>query len=278
MLTLIMNFPKLLHTIKILIFVSILINVKLSAQDKRIDRIGLQYQFTQCFDSAMKNLLIIKITDAYFQDSMYQEANNWLEKINTDSKIQNIYYLSLAKTQFMLDENERSLRSLSIIDSEFLGIVHQKDYQLLTILNYNHLLKYDLAANYLCEVLLKKEKDISGISTFYRINTRAEIYDIEKVRKKSKILPFLGLIYVDEPKKAAINAFLNLTFLGYGIYSYYNQYYVTGTLTGASQFMRFYSGGKKASIKIAERKNNIQTLEIITKLDDFCYNKLYYMN
>jgi hypothetical protein len=258
--------------------VSILINVKLSAQDKRIDRIGLQYQFTQCFDSAMKNSLIIKITDAYFQDSMYQEANNWLERINTDSKIQNIYYLSLAKTQFMLDENERSLRSLSIIDSEFLGIVHQKDYQLLTILNYNHLLKYDLAANYLSEVLLKKEKDTSGISTFYRINTRAEIYDIEKVRKKSKILPFLGLIYVDEPKKAVINAFLNLTFLGYGIYSYYNQYYVTGTLTGASQFMRFYSGGKRASIKIAERKNNIQNLEIITKLDDFCYNKLYYMN
>ena len=142
------------------------------------------------------------------------------------------------------------------------------------MLNYNHLLHIDSTFNCLIQLLLSAKLDTSGIfNEAYKLKPKAFL-DLKKAKRRASLFPGAGLYYVGEKRRAVSSALMCFAFLGYAAYSIYTKYYFTAALTGGGEFMRFYKGGKRASIKIGNRKNRIKYLEYVILIDEYISKKV----
>jgi hypothetical protein len=244
------------------------------AQNARMERLNVQYVYSQTNNAKVKDELRLIIADKYNNEGDHKSALDLIEKTNKDSVDQNAYLFCLAKSNFLANENEASIGYLQSMNKEKLSSAESLEWDLFLIVNYNHMLQFNQALDHLNQTLLKNGKDTSGISSFFKEKTNFKSYSLKKASRRSRIFPGAGLFYVKEPKKAVTSIFLNVGFLGYTAYSIYTKYYVTAALTGVAQFLRFYNGGRKASINFASKKNNINSLNSLVALDEFCEKKL----
>lgn len=95
-----------------------------------------------------------------------------------------------------------------------------------------------------------KRKEIIALPETYTYK------DPEKSRRLSSYLPGLGEIYSGYPGKGITSFILTAGFLTFAGYNFYLQYYVTGCLSGLYPVKRFYSGGKRLSVTLANRHND----------------------
>jgi hypothetical protein len=243
-------------------------------QNARMERLNMQYLYSQSSNAKEKDELKLMIADKYNNEGDHKSALDLLEKINKDSVDQNSYILCLAKSNFLANENEASIAYLQSMNKDKMSPAQLQEWDLFMIINYNHLLQFDQASAHLTQTLIKNGKDTNGIASFYKSKTNYKTYSLKKASRRSRIFPGAGLFYVNEPKKAVTSILLNVGFLGYTAYSIYTKYYVTAALTGVAQFLRFYNGGRKASVNFASKKNNFNNLNSLVVLDEFCEKKL----
>lgn len=243
------------------------------SQDSKTERLILQYKLTQSSSDKEIGELHLQIIDKYLNEGDYNNAVslNAKTKETIDNKDEK-YFLS-GKAEFLVDNYKESLSFLNKVSNQNLDKYYNNELQLYKTLNYNHLLNIDSASINLINYYKEQGKDTSGILSEIKMLTPPKLYSLKKAHRKSALLPGYGLYYVRERKHAFGSAFLNFAFLGYTAYSIYSKYYITATLTGISQFLRFYGGGKKASVKIGNRKNTEALILYLLKTDDYFEKK-----
>jgi hypothetical protein len=245
------------------------------SQDLRMDRLALQYQLFRAENADENFRLKLEVANQFLAEGNYEKALGLIDQVKEDNHYKDEKNLIKAKAEFLNDNYEGSLSFLRIIDPMQLTKSLFWDFELYRVLNYNHLLQKDSAYLVLLPHFLKAKLDT--VTVYEQIIKRPlpNFHQLKKARNLSAIFPGAGLLYVGEKKKAFTSTFLSLTFLAYAAYSVYTQYYITAVLTGGSQFLRFYHGGKRSSVKIADKKNRERYLDYVIELDTYCEKKIF---
>jgi len=219
----------------------------------------------------------LQIARLYKQQGLYQEALSELNKVDLnkiENKTADQFRYELAFCYFMTDSNEMSLKNFRAIDKQNFKSDSLKNLLALHVMNFNHLSEFDSAEKNLKHVLIYFDYDTAGVSKAYTFEKQKKIFSIKKAANLSRIIPGSGLFYVNEPKKGIASTLINFFFIGYTAYSIYSGYYFTSVLTGGFQFMRFYGGGIKSAVRIADVKNKEQLSNSIYMLNKLCLNRL----
>lgn len=265
-----MNFLKYRNIIGKILF--LIICTSAAAQNLRLQRLG-----TECL--LLNNL----INDTYktkldLASKMLNEGDAdgtlfFLMDLDKDST--NLIQLTKLKAKaFILKQNfNYALKELATISNNNTSGI-DVELELLKILCFTHLQLYDSSKLTLKKTLFKINMDTSGIDEFYKKNTPSKIYNISKIEKIALCFPGYGFICVDEPQKALINMALTTAFTVYSAFSIIRGYYSTALLSGLTNFMRFYSGGIRGALSIAENKNIRNHLQTCILLDNYAINKL----
>jgi hypothetical protein len=256
------------------LIISFFLNYALLAQDARLQRIELEHRLFKETNPVSKDSLKLMIADYLCSEGNIIRAINLLEKI-ADSSWANSKHLLLAKAYFLSDNYSACKYNLAKCDTARLKRNAIKEYQLLRLANYNHLLEIDSTATFLLAIFIAEGRDTTGLlKELYDIPVPKR-YNIKKAQRRSALLPGAGLYYVNERKHAFGSGLLNFLFIGYTAYSIYTGYYVSAAFTGVPQFMRFYQGGKRASVNTGGIKNRKSYLEYIVQLDGYVSKRIY---
>ena len=240
-----------------------------------MERLAMQHLVMNENNAINKNNLMLNIAEKYLEEGDYQSGVNSLSKVNEDTSNTEIKNLLLGAAEFLNDNYEGSLSFLALVKQNKLDKKRYWQLQLYKLLNYSHLLKHDSTHTILAELYLKSEKDTIGLAKELSFFMPPKLYRLKKASRLSAIIPGSGLFYVGERKHGFASVFVNIAFIGYTAYSIYTKYYITAALTGASQFLRFYNGGKRAAVKIGSKKNRIIYLEHILKMDEYIEKKIF---
>ena len=268
-----MSFRSCLNTIinTILIATS---GFTLNGQDARLDRLHLQYRYMNEKDPQKKDLLAFEVADAFLS-----ENDTWpaLELAATiDSTLPAHAALIRGKAHFMEDDFRASRDIMGRIDTAGQTPKFNAEVAFYRILNLHHLLLPDSACALLTGFISAAGGDTTGIRSFYSQMTPPKQYSLKKAVNRS-FIPGGGLFYVEEPGKAVSSILLQAGFAGYAVYSTYSRHYITAALTGVSQFMRFYGGGRRAARNIGLRKNRQRYIAYVLKADRYSEIKIFGM-
>jgi hypothetical protein len=239
-----------------------------------MERLALQYQLFNSSSEKERENLNFLIADKFLNEGDYESAANINAKILESADNIDMKYFLSGKSEFLVDNYEGSQSFLNLINEKKLNNNYLKELQLYKLLNFNHLLLIDSTSNQLVKLFINAGKDTMGLKREIIELAPPKFLNLKKARRKSSIFPGAGLWYVGEKKRAVTSSLINIAALGYAAYSIYTKYYITAVLTGGAQFMRFYKGGKKASIKIGATKNRIKYIDYVIKLDNYCEQKL----
>ncbi len=268
-----MNFQSCLNTIisAILIGVS---GFTLKGQDARLQRLHLQFRYVNENDPQKKNILAFEVADAFLSENDTWRALGYAASL--DTVLPAHAALIRGKALFMDDAFRASLDTLSRIQSADLEGRYAAEAVFYRVLNYHHLFLPDSACRLLTSYIAGKGGDTSGIRSFYAQLKPPARYSLKKSVNRS-FIPGGGLFYVDEPGKAVSSILLQAGFAGYAVYSVYSRHYITAALTGASQFLRFYGGGRRAARNIALRKNRQRYIAYVLDANRFSEIKIFGM-
>ncbi len=244
------------------------------AQDAKMDRLVLQYKLMLSSSEIERSGLQLSIADKYINEGDYTKAFNINEKVKENASNKNLKHLISAKAEFLIDNYNESLSFLNKINRDSLTKENLRELNLYKLLNYSHLMYLDSIYLDMTQLYSKMSIDTTGIWGEIKSLAPAKFLDLKKAKRRSSIFPGAGLAYVGEKRHAFGSAFLCLAFLGYTAYSVYTRYYITGALTGLSQFQRFYNGGKRAAIKIGNKKNRIEYINYVVKMNGYIEKKL----
>ncbi len=101
-----------------------------------------------------------------------------------------------------------------------------------------------------------KRKEVQALPESYKYK------DPDKSKRLSAILPGLGETYAGYPVKGITSLVLNAGFLAFTGYNIYAGYYVTSVSLGVFPFLKFYKGGKRLSVILADRHNEKESDKI----------------
>jgi hypothetical protein len=237
----------------------------------------LQYRAWQSTNEYKKDSFNLLAADAFLNEGDYQSAVNLNERIKDIPGSRDMKAFINGKAEFFNENAEGSLSFLEMVNKNALNEDYKKELSLFKCLDHIHLFEKEKAIGELAIYLAENGKDTVGLrAEFFEIKVPKQ-YNIRKARKKASIFPGSGLYYVGEKNRAFGSFFANLLFLGYTGYSIYTKHYITATLTGAMQFLRFYNGGKRASVKIGSRKNREAYILYIMHADEFVQKKFFDM-
>jgi tetratricopeptide (TPR) repeat protein len=93
------------------------------------------------------------------------------------------------------------------------------------------------------------------IEELYEKENIPRFYSPEKARKLSCFIPGSGQIYSGAVPEGSFNFLINASLLGYTVWEFYSQYYLTGYFIGLRFFRKFYIGGIKRADNLAMEKN-----------------------
>ena len=220
------------------------------------------------------NQVKLEIATTMLNEGNADGALYMLMDINVDS-IELHQIKKLRSKAFIFKKNfNATLKELYTSESNYKTKKIDSELEFYKIICYTHLQLYDSSKLILKRALLKINADTFGIESFYIKNKPSKIYNLHKIMYKAYLFPGVGFFCVDEPLKAFINIALTSSFATYTLFSINKKYYATAILAGISNFLRFYTGGIRGALRIAEKKNIKNYLKACLALDDYAKNKL----
>lgn len=259
----------------IISIISLVILNNAFAQDKKMERLALQFQSWQSVNAFKKDSLNLLAANAFLNEGNYQTALNINEKVKESNFNKDMKLFISGKAEFLIDNYEGSMTFFDTLNRSQLNKEFSLETHLLRTLNQIHLLERKKATEEFAKMILTSNKDTSEALSQFRQIPMPKQFDLRKARRKASWLPGAGLYYVGEKRRAFGSFFANALFLGYTGYSIYTQHYITSVLTGVAQFMRFYNGGKRASTKIGYKKNREKYLEYVMTADQMVEKKYF---
>jgi hypothetical protein len=137
---------------------------------------------------------------------------------------------------------------------------------LMIILSYNELEEYDKAQEYsalLIEMVEKsnQEKYTNEMEILYSSKSRPKHKNPAKAETMSAIIPGLGQVYSGYYAEGIANFALHALLLSVSGYAAYETYYLTSYFAGINMLIRFYQGGTRRSMYLANKRNYINKQE-----------------
>jgi hypothetical protein len=118
----------------------------------------------------------------------------------------------------------------------------------------NKLWNYLLENSGLDNSLEKKFK--AEVNNLYNKKSIPRFHSPKKAENLSRFIPGSGQIYSGAVFEGSVNFLLNASFLGFALYEFYTEYYITGYFVGLGIFNKTYHGGMRRAGLIAEQKNS----------------------
>ena len=244
------------------------------AQNPRMERLVLQYRAMQSVSEKEKSALLLDVTNKFIDEGNYQSAVTVNEKIKEGADNKDLKKLLSGKAEFLNDNYEVSLAFLNAVNEKNLDKRNYYELGFYKLLNFNHLLQRDSAYKQLTQMLLSAQMDTVGVFSEMSSFKEPVFLNLKKARRRSALFPGAGLYYVHERKRAFTSALICFAAIGYAAISAGTGYYLTAVLTGGGEFLRFYKGGKRASVKIASQKNRAQYINHVLLINEYSEKKL----
>jgi hypothetical protein len=241
---------------------------------QEMTRLAMEYRLFTSANEAEKNHLRFSIADQHLNNGNWEEALRLIETTNAGKRDTAFKFFLLGKAMFASDDYRQAAGYFNRVNDTDTSNDFLPEMILLKCVSYNHLLNQDSTCSVLGRHLALKGIDTTGLAAEIHSFQIPRQYDLRKASRKSSLIPGAGLFYVDERRKAFTSLFLNLAFAGYTAYSIYTRYYFTAALTGVAQWMRFYSGGRRAAVKLGAAKNEAVLAGYFLDIDRYCENKL----
>jgi hypothetical protein len=131
--------------------------------------------------------------------------------------------------------------------------IHYNEYLIMKLYSLNEMEKWGECKSLL--LLHCNKNDTLRANEIEKLPVSYKYKSPQKAKKLSAFLPGLGETYAGYPLKGLISLILNGGFLFFAGYNYYAAYYISGSVLGIFPFLRFYSGGKKLSLILANKHN-----------------------
>jgi hypothetical protein len=234
----------------------------------------MQYRITQNIPRQEKADLALKVANIYLNEGKYAEGVYLEKQVAENEKNKEVKLFLKGKAEFLADNYEGSLSFFDLINERIIPQEYYWELKLYKLLDHNHLLQNDSVSRQMIILFRESGRDTAGLLSELKTLHPPKMLSLKKAGRRSLIFPGAGLFYVGEKKRGVTSSFLSLAFLGYAAYSVYTKYYITAGLTGVSQFLRFYEGGRRSAVKSATAKNRTAYLEYVIKADTFVEKKL----
>lgn len=246
-------------------------------------RVQAEYLYFTASDISAKARYALEIVNCYKSETRFGMALEEINSVLNDTALitslpKELFYevnFQRALCLFLTDSCFASQKNIHNLLEEFPDSVHSKRTALLSVLTLNHLENYSESQNKLTEYLLYHHGDTSGSYTNYRQAITTPYKSVRKAKNLARFLPGAGFMYLHKSGQGFTSLALNAAFIGYTAYSISSGFYiVTAVLTGVNNFMRFHSGGVRASISQAKQFNAQERKMCLQSLDNFCVQKL----
>lgn len=245
-------------------------------------RIGLEYLFFKSTDIAEKATCKIEIAKSLEAESEFDAA---LKEIDTAIRVVSSSGLFLrelvyeshyqrAFCLFMMDSFTLADIAAKKLVEIFPDSIYSPRLALLSALVMNHLERFSDSKKHFMETLLHHHIDTVGIGNAYEKAASAKYKSVKKTKRLARFLPGTGFFYLHKPSEGVVSVAANVVFLGYTAYSIYTGYYITAAFTGLRNFMRFHSGGIKASALLAGQYNENKKQKVMSAIDEYCINAI----
>jgi len=125
----------------------------------------------------------------------------------------------------------------------------------LKILTLNELQKWAEAKTCLEQYLVLRRLPPHLANEYYAFMKNPRLRNPQKARRLSTFMPGIGQIYGGNVGQGVLSAGLQAGFLAFGVYHFWQGFYVTGFTTGFALFQAFYFGGIENAEQATVKKN-----------------------
>ncbi len=217
-------------------------------------------------DKDLKTIAQIKRAEAIYFSGDVSRAAHYLKRIPLifvkDSLKAEIRF---RQTSFYYQsndfENALALVESHIRDSSSFAFSNLGDWYELGIMIANELAYYSRALDFVDSLKvyasdIKPAYSLEKLESRYNLENLPRLRNPKKVALASNIVPGLGHTISGYPHEGLWNFTLVFASLGYGVFNFLNQNYVTSILAGGGLAQKFYFGGVVRSEYLANKSNH----------------------
>ncbi len=192
----------------------------------------------------------------------YNEAVNVLHRINPSGLSDSMHYLVMYETAvnaFLDKDYQEAEAQFKQMDFFIHDSTLTQPALYFRVLTMNELRKWEEAELYFTQLtrlenINQQDTTVCAILDLYHEQV-PKMKDAEKAGLMSSFIPGLGQMYAGYPGEAMLSFGLNAICLAGGAYLIYQKYYLTGWLAGLGLLGRFYQGGSRRAMDLAEKRN-----------------------
>lgn len=215
----------------------------------------LEMDYWQSSDDSSKALILVNKAALYRACGLYKNAIAELERAPKGISSRRIATLVNYEKQlnYFLNSDFGYCTDIVIPSKEISDIDRKREYLLIRLQALNETEKW---------IQCKEEMGVANTSSdslmALHIQQLPEFYHYvnpERSRRLSAFLPGLGEMKAGYAIKGITSFVINVGLIAFVGYNFYGGYYITGSVSGLMPFLKFYSGGQRLSVRLAEKHN-----------------------
>jgi len=255
--------------------------------EKKFYTASIEFERAIFYETDVNRIALLK----YYKSLCYKELGEnvktleELGEINMFNVSDSLFFLiryQQALSNYLNNDPDQSLWNIGEIRFRFPDSVKTISIIPLNIICLNSVRRWDEAHNLWNYFLEKSAMDNSlkanfksEIDNLYRKRNLPGFHSPKKEENLSRFIPGSGQMYSGAVVEGSVNFLINASFLGFALYEFYTEYYITGYFVGLGFFNKTYHGGMRRASLLAEQKNtaalnkfNLETSALIIKVID----------
>jgi tetratricopeptide (TPR) repeat protein len=253
--------------------------------EKKFYAASIEFERAVYYETDNKKIPLFKYYKALCYKELGENAETLEElgEINIFNVSDSLFFLiryQQAMSNFLNNDPEKALWNIGELRFRFPDSTKIIDIIPLNILCLNSTRRWDEAHslwNYSLEnsgldnSLIAKYK--AEVDNLYKEKNIPGFHSPKKAENLSRFLPGSGQIYSGAVVEGSVNFLINASFLGFALYEFYTEYYISGYFVGLGLFNKTYHGGIRRAGLLAEQMNsatlkkfNVETCSLIIKV------------
>lgn len=253
--------------------------------EKKFYAASIEFERAIYYETDINKIPLFK----YYKSLCYKELGEnvksleELGEINMFNVSDSLFFLiryQQALINYLNNDPDKSLWNIAEIRSRFPDSTKIVDIIPLNILCLNTTRSWD-EAHKLWNFFLDnsamdnslKAKFKAEVNNLYNKRNVPRFHSPKKAENLSRFIPGSGQIYSGAVVEGSVNFLINASFLGFALYEFYTEYYITGYFVGLGLFNKTYHGGMRRAGLLAEQKNstalkkfNLDTSSLMIKI------------
>lgn len=253
--------------------------------EKKFYAASIEFERAIFYETDINRIALLK----YYKSLCYKELGEnvktleELGEINIFNVPDSLYFLiryQQALSNYLNNDPDQSLWNIGELRFRFPDSAKIIDIIPLNILCLNTTRRWDEAHRLWNYFLENSDLENSAIKNYkaevnnlYKKRNIPGFHSPKKAENFSRFIPGSGQIYSGAVVEGSVNFLINASFLGFALYEFYTEYYITGYFVGLGLFNKTYHGGMRRASLLAEQKNsaalkkfNLETSSLIIKV------------